>query len=545
MNPPFGTLNATLAQTIVRNAPKVSRWVEPFADGGTLALELRKKKPREHVVNIMDETLFSAFTFAQQAGGSDLRAVKKFDWVGSQETFDAAMAITATEGPEAFYRFLYTKKFGVKAADGSLIFDLLSTGKNGEKHLIAMPLMRVGLKGVTLSNEDPFTVLGAAGASDFLVLLPSKPDDIETVKGRLASLGGQFFFAAKVKDSAAIVDLANQLQKLHVGSVSAATIMMATLSAVWNYDSKLEPLPPGILDQATRGIAPAKRFEKGTSRRLKTWLKQQSRGERNLQEVFERLFAKQRDTTIERLFDLLGKSAPAAAYKRPRGGGEGLVGLIFTPSEWYQPFAEAVRAPLAKLMLEGIAEERAEVKAAKQPSNLFIDLPPDVEQAVNVELDTILDRPYWRNIQETTRRRLAATMQEGIHDGDSVYQLAVRIGDGPTVPVEVGAEGVLGSASNTLRGQTIARTESTGALNAGHQIGQQELFDEGLIRKKEWLSVIDNATRDQHIAENGQKVRVDENFVLPNGETAPYPGYYGLSAGQRVNCRCTSLSSIT
>jgi len=124
----FGELG--IAKTIAMNAPKYTRIVEPFADMGTVALYPGMKKPKEHIVNIEDETIFQIMLFMQGYSAADKKALKSFDWVASQETFDAALAISATEGAEHFYRFFYLKKFGVKAKDPEQppTFDALRLG---------------------------------------------------------------------------------------------------------------------------------------------------------------------------------------------------------------------------------------------------------------------------------------------------------------------------------------------------------------------------------------------------------------------------------
>lgn len=254
VKPPFGTLNATLAKTIAANSPQYRRIVEPFGDGGTFALYFDKRRPREHVVNIVDPVLFAAMSFVQTAPKSQMNAIKRRDWTGSQEAFDAAMAVTATDGPDFFYRFLYTKKFGMSMKPGEEpTFDILSTGKDGRKHLWGLPLMQAGLKRVQLVNGDPFAVL-SGGQETFTILLPKKPEDAESAKSRLASISGPFFFAAKVKDAMEIVETAKQMADKNVTAITAASIMMNTMLTVWNYESDLEPLAAVIGEESMEGM---------------------------------------------------------------------------------------------------------------------------------------------------------------------------------------------------------------------------------------------------------------------------------------------------
>lgn len=245
---PFGTLNTTTAKLITRNAPKgVDRWVEPFGDNGTVALYLEKKKPKAHLLNIEDEILFSMFTFVQSASSSQLKQLKGFDWIGSPETFDSVLAISATEGPEAFYRFLYLKHFTMRVLgadpEATPLFDFSKFGEDASGKLLGLPLMRVGLKKVTIVNGEPSSVMGESG---FLILLPSGAEQVETVKTGLSGISSPHMFIAKGEFPVAVED-ARQMPNKNVTTFAAATIMMATMEVVWNYDSKLEPLPEEVL----------------------------------------------------------------------------------------------------------------------------------------------------------------------------------------------------------------------------------------------------------------------------------------------------------
>jgi hypothetical protein len=243
VKPPFGTLNATLAKTIAANAPKYRRIVEPFGDGGTFALHLAKRRPKEHVLNLVDPELFAAFVTAQKATSGDLRRLKRMDWVGSQEAFDAVIGITASEGVDALYRFLYLKKFGMAMGpDQPMEFDLLATGRDESDVLMGLPLMRALLKGVTVTNDDPLSVMSNGGSGTFTILLPKTAEDAEAVRGRLSGLSGEFFFAAKAKDTAEVLDASKTYSQYTVSALKAASIMMATYTVLSNYASELTPI---------------------------------------------------------------------------------------------------------------------------------------------------------------------------------------------------------------------------------------------------------------------------------------------------------------
>jgi hypothetical protein len=243
MKPAFGTMNAKLAKTIARNAPHYQRIVEPFGDRGTFALFFEKRRPRQHILNLSDPLLFGAFQYVQSGNLSQL---KQYDWVASPEAFDQAMAITAIDGPDAVYRFLYVKKFGMSMAPGEPpSFDVLTTGTDISNVLYSLPMMRAGLRGVTIVNDDPLSVMGSyGGAGTFLILLPATPEHTEAVKCRLTGLSGDVFFAAKVKDTEEVFSLAKSSGQLKVSAAKVASIMMNTYALVTNYDSGLVPVDP-------------------------------------------------------------------------------------------------------------------------------------------------------------------------------------------------------------------------------------------------------------------------------------------------------------
>jgi len=83
-----------------------------------------------------------------------------------------------------------------------------------------------------------------------------------------------------------------------------------------------------------------------------------------------------------------------------------------------------------------------------------------------------------------------------------------------------------------FRAERIARTEVIGASNMSSQAGAQST---GLELDKEWISYIDDSTRESHIALNGAKVDMNDEFS--NG--LEVPGDPSGEAEEVINCRCT------
>lgn len=287
--------------------------------------------------------------------------------------------------------------------------------------------------------------------------------------------------------------------------------------------------------KANGSVAKAITLDRATYRDV--WLKANTEAEAALAATVEALFTAQRDDVIRQLQEV-GVAAPE------------LVDLVFRPQEWHERFIATLGPVVLGLMLEGAHLGLAAVKsrgglqqrAPAEFEDLLIDLPPNVASGIRSEFDTIMEQSFSPDIQQVTRRRLADTLTEAVANGENLYEMTVRIGDGPTVAVGFGQDGVLGSASNTIRATLIARTETTGAMNGGHQAAMDGLAQDGLIDGKEWLSTVDQYTRPRHLAlGNESPIPVRGMFQVGNYRV-PYPGHHSLPAEDRCNCRCTTIA---
>lgn len=113
----------------------------------------------------------------------------------------------------------------------------------------------------------------------------------------------------------------------------------------------------------------------------------------------------------------------------------------------------------------------------------------------------------------------------GLSEGDAVAQIRDRID-------------AVYEFANDVRSETIARTESIMAANAGTNEG----FKQTGVEKKSWLSARDSKVRDTHQQLDGQVVGVDESFVSSSGAVLRYPADPDAPADEVVNCRCAMIA---
>lgn len=101
---------------------------------------------------------------------------------------------------------------------------------------------------------------------------------------------------------------------------------------------------------------------------------------------------------------------------------------------------------------------------------------------------------------------------------------------------------MLGDLSDSyllLRGETIARTETIGALNASHRDAFDQLIASGNVQRNQvqkiWRATRDKRTRDSHRHLDSESIGIDERFS--NG--LQYPCDPSGPASEVVNCRCS------
>lgn len=96
--------------------------------------------------------------------------------------------------------------------------------------------------------------------------------------------------------------------------------------------------------------------------------------------------------------------------------------------------------------------------------------------------------------------------------------------------------------SNYKQALRIARTEGGRVQTESTQRAYEEAEDLGVELQKQWVSSLDDATREEHADLDGQIVGIDEDFEI-DGYTAPGPRLFGDPA-MDINCRCTTITIV-
>jgi hypothetical protein len=171
-------------------------------------------------------------------------------------------------------------------------------------------------------------------------------------------------------------------------------------------------------------------------------------------------------------------------------------------------------------------------------------------------VDDDVDNNMKEFINTTTALRaslIIETTQRDINGGIE-FALAVAADDDGVTRLENAVIADMGSKEFNRRSkprtETIAVTETQTAAEGSKEVEAQTVattagrianVPPSQVILKEWVAVLDERTRDAHVLADGQRVGVDDVFVVM-GERLRFPGdtSQGASAENVINCRCIS-----
>lgn len=126
-------------------------------------------------------------------------------------------------------------------------------------------------------------------------------------------------------------------------------------------------------------------------------------------------------------------------------------------------------------------------------------------------------------VADTTHKAIIKELSEGFKLGEGIPELSNRIKNMPEFSMK--------------RATVVSRTEIISSSNAGTLEGYKE---SGVVIGKEWDSNEDERTRKHHLEANGQRVKLDDPFVVDD-DLLDYPGdnSHDAKASNVIQCRCT------
>ena len=201
----------------------------------------------------------------------------------------------------------------------------------------------------------------------------------------------------------------------------------------------------------------------------------------------------------------------------------------------YDEFVKRVNTELGILNSQTTSIIRGSTKGAYSESfyqsifNIGQQASPELLSSFNLIRPEVIERALANPLADFSLVRgnadLKASINQGLAQslikGESYENMASRLNN------------VMGSqVKNPMR---VARTEGNRVVNVARMDAAHESEEYGLEISKEWIATLDDRTRDEHGAMDGEIVPLDERFS--NGLL--YPGDPAGGPEWSINCRCT------
>jgi phage portal protein BeeE len=252
-------------------------------------------------------------------------------------------------------------------------------------------------------------------------------------------------------------------------------------------------------------------------------------GERNLGLVMRRFLDAQAERISGALGDIEEPRATSGGFSREDVSA--IVDRIFSSSAEAQKLDAASRDEIRRIL----------VRAFEQAQE---DVGEDGVTYLSDRIDQLVDQILGDMVKDVTSATKAAVneiVRRGLAEGQSIADMQAAL--------------MQSQAFSPARALRIARTETTRSTGAGsvqaYKQAAPQLFESGIVVKKQWLASRDADVRDAHQALDGQTVAPDQPFVVPAGvEPASVVGESGQAPGgfpspaMSVNCRCTVIPVV-
>ena len=256
------------------------------------------------------------------------------------------------------------------------------------------------------------------------------------------------------------------------------------------------------------------------SYRAKSFLDKYDNFQNELENEFEKIYAKQKKEIVANL-----KDDPT---KNP-----------FNEMKWLEVMEESLTAFYKKSIAKAGKDAQEEImrranrlltRSVKQTTPYSYDFDSESDAVVNFIRQNALSKSkllIGTQAQEVRNLIIASRDIEGVGVDGLATQINQSFGDDAVYPF------------NKSYATKVARTETASALN--HAVLESSKQSE-VVTNKVWLTTQDGETRDDHSFADGQRVPVQEPFNV-GGELLDAPAL-GSDPANNVNCRCTMLEEI-
>lgn len=263
-----------------------------------------------------------------------------------------------------------------------------------------------------------------------------------------------------------------------------------------------------------------------------TFAKQTERQENQFKPVLVSLFNQQENSVLNAVFSTpLPKPRgifqnPVPAVITPLGTyrsakSDKYAEKVFKPADWELRFQIAER-PFVENSIESAALDALREVAPLTDASVIVQFNvknPTIQRLVQEKVEK-----FSFEVNDTTLKALKREFAHGIELGESVPQIAKRVGK-------------VFDIAKKSRTNLIARTEIIGTTNRGTLEGYKQ---SGVVKGKTWITSRDGLVRDIHAAMEGETVPLDETFS--NG--LEHPGDWGGPIAQIANCRCAMTGQV-
>lgn len=174
---------------------------------------------------------------------------------------------------------------------------------------------------------------------------------------------------------------------------------------------------------------------------------------------------------------------------------------------------------------QGYSDAKALLHAVNKAESIDYE---DIDDYIDMNLPHIVEWletytfKFAQEVSKTTIEMLRRELQQALENGEGIDSIMERVAN------------IFHISSDGWRAERIARTETIRSAN----FGSMEGYRQAGIRKKEWITALDERTREAHARADGQVVGIDDTFIV-GGEPLRFPGDPTGSPENTINCRCT------